>query len=80
VIDRYVRNKEILIHFLTLPERKKAVAIFGKGFQLNLLKDARWLAEKQILCWGDIDCHGFQILSQLLFSTDPFAYDEPRNV
>jgi len=52
-------------NFLTLPEMKQAVAVFGKGFQLNLLKDAAWLIDKRILYWGDIDVHGFQILSQL---------------
>ena len=39
--------------------------IFGKGFQISLLKDADWLSDKQIIYWGDIDVHGFQILSQL---------------
>lgn len=30
-----------------------------------MLKEARWLSDKQIIYWGDIDTHGFQILSQL---------------
>ena len=54
-----------IYNFLTLPEMNKSIAVFGKGFQLNLLKNAHWLADKRILYWGDIDCHGFQILSQL---------------
>jgi hypothetical protein len=56
-----------IYNFLALPEMKKTIAVFGKGFQLNLLKDAQWLVNKRILYWGDIDCHGFQILSQLRF-------------
>jgi hypothetical protein len=44
---------------------KNSIAIFGRGFGLGLLKDALWLNDKQIIYWGDIDAHGFQILSQL---------------
>ena len=29
------------------------------------MKNAQWLLDKQIIYWGDIDVHGFQILSQL---------------
>ena len=52
-------------NFLALPALKKTVAVFGKGFQLGLLGNAAWLAHKRIFYWGDIDVHGFQILSQL---------------
>lgn len=52
-------------NFLALPGLEKTVAVFGKGFQLTLLKDAVWLRDRQIIYWGDIDLHGFQILSQL---------------
>ncbi|KCZ72032.1 hypothetical protein ANME2D_01432 [Candidatus Methanoperedens nitroreducens] len=58
-------NFSNIFNFLTLPLLKDSMAIFGKGFQLNLLKEARWLSDKQIIYWGDIDTHGFQILSQL---------------
>ncbi len=54
-----------ILNFLTLPTLTRSLAIFGKGFQLNLLKDAKWLLDKRIVYWGDIDLHGFQILSQL---------------
>lgn len=54
-----------IYNFLTLPDMKQAIAVFGKGFQLSLFKDAAWLVDKRILYWGDIDAHGFQILSQL---------------
>lgn len=56
---------ENMLNFLTLPPLNNSISIFGKGFQLNLLKDARWLNDKHIIYWGDIDTHGFQILSQL---------------
>jgi hypothetical protein len=58
-------NFSNIYNFLVLPDMKNSIAIFGKGFQLNLLKDADWLRDKQIIYWGDIDLHGFQILSQL---------------
>lgn len=58
-------NFSNIFNFLTLPLLKNSIAIFGKGFQLSLLKDAKWLKDKQIIYWGDIDTHGFQILSQL---------------
>ncbi len=58
-------NFSNIFNFLTLPLLKDSIAIFGKGFQLNLLKEAKWMNDKQIVYWGDIDTHGFQILSQL---------------
>jgi hypothetical protein len=54
-----------IYNFLALPEAKQTLAVFGKGFQLGLLKNAAWLAGKRIVYWGDIDAHGFQMLSQL---------------
>ncbi len=58
-------NFSNIFNFLTMPLLKDSIAIFGKGFQLDLLKDAIWLREKQIIYWGDIDVHGFQMLSSL---------------
>lgn len=53
------------ITFLTLPPMPNTLAIFGGGFKVEILKDVSWLATCHILYWGDIDAHGFQILSQL---------------
>ncbi len=54
------------MNFLTLPPVPSAIAIWsGGGFKLSYLKNARWLKDKQIYYWGDIDEHGFQILHQL---------------
>ncbi|MBI3352769.1 MAG: hypothetical protein HY036_09350 [Nitrospirae bacterium] len=58
-------NFSNIFNFLTFPYLEASIAVFGKGFQLELLKEAKWLEEKQIIYWGDIDPHGFQILSQL---------------
>lgn len=51
--------------FLAVPDMPRAIAIFGKGFTLSLLKNVHWLGEKEIFYWGDLDVHGLQILSQL---------------
>lgn len=60
-----LENKTNILNFLTLPSMEDSIAIFGKGFGVGSLKDAEWLAGKQIIYWGDIDPHGFQILSQI---------------
>ena len=57
-----VENK---MTFLTLPPVKNGVAIWGKGFQVELLRDVAWLANCTIWYWGDLDAQGFAILSQL---------------
>lgn len=59
----YITENEM--NFLTLPTIKSAIAIFGRGFAINALKKVNWLQSKSIFYWGDIDVHGFQILSQL---------------
>ncbi|MBD2756999.1 Wadjet anti-phage system protein JetD domain-containing protein [Spirosoma validum] len=56
---------ENLLNFLTFPQMPNAVAIWsGGGFTIECLADVAWLREKQILYWGDLDAHGFQILNQ----------------
>lgn len=57
-----VENK---MTFLTLPPLSDALGIWGKGFQVNLLRDLPWLAECAIWYWGDMDAQGYAILSQL---------------
>jgi hypothetical protein len=53
------------MNFLTLLMIKNAIAIFEKGFAINALKNIDYLQSKSIFYWGNIDVHGFQILSQL---------------
>ncbi|MCQ6963740.1 hypothetical protein PV02_11700 [Methanolobus chelungpuianus] len=60
-----LENKINVLNFLTIPSMGDSMAIFGKGFGVGTLKGAAWLANKQIIYWGDIDPHGFQILSQI---------------
>ncbi|MCP4152039.1 MAG: hypothetical protein GY757_30135 [bacterium] len=49
--------------FLTLPAMTNSIAVYGGGFMVEVLKEAGWLKTKNILYWGDIDVHGFLILS-----------------
>jgi hypothetical protein len=51
--------------FLTLPAIPHTFAIFGEGFTVRHLSAIPWLANCPIFYWGDLDAHGFQILSLL---------------
>lgn len=56
---------ENLMNFRTLPHLTNSFALWGKGFNVAILKDVEWLNDCQIIYWGDLDAQGFQILSQL---------------
>ena len=58
-------NYSNLMNFLTLPQIENTIGIFGSGFSVSKLKNALWLADKEIFYWGDIDTHGLKILSQI---------------
>lgn len=51
--------------YLTFPDVAGAICLWGHGFTVNILKTVGWLKEKQILYFGDLDEHGFEILSTL---------------
>ena len=53
------------INFLTIPRAPNSIALFGKGFNIEVLKHCAWLKSCDIVYWGDMDSHGFQILSML---------------
>jgi hypothetical protein len=53
------------INGLAFPELSDAIVIFGLGYALDRLVEVRWLREKAIYYWGDIDTHGFAILDRL---------------
>lgn len=50
---------------LAFPQVKNALVIFGLGYGVEMLPDIAWLGNKDIVYWGDIDTHGFAILSQI---------------
>lgn len=53
------------ISYLAFPGVPDAVAIFGEGFGLATLERVRWLHDKELVYWGDIDTHGFVMLDRL---------------
>lgn len=53
------------VNFLAFPELPKGLVIFGQGYAIQSLARIAWLSEKTLYYWGDIDTHGFEILSQL---------------
>ena len=57
-----VENK---MNMLTFPAHRKGVVVFGKGFGVDIMKNVEWLKTKKIYYWGDLDAHGFQILSEI---------------
>ncbi len=57
-----VENK---ITFLSFPKNKNSIVIFGSGYNVGVLKNTKWLKDKEIFYWGDIDIDGFAILSQV---------------
>ena len=56
---------ENIMNFLTFPVVPQSVVIWGRGFAVENLKFAKWLKDKLIVYWGDIDPQGFQILALL---------------
>jgi hypothetical protein len=64
LVDR-VFITENKINGLTFPEVRNGLVIFGLGYGVQLLKEVPWLGACQIHYWGDIDSHGFAMLSQL---------------
>ncbi|MCK5666880.1 MAG: hypothetical protein KAI17_25510, partial [Thiotrichaceae bacterium] len=57
-----VENK---VNGLAFPNYPEAIVIFGLGYAVNLLVGATCLQNKTLYYWGDLDTHGFAILSRL---------------
>lgn len=63
--DKKVFIIENKINYLTFSAIQNGIVIFGKGFAVSALANATWLNQNQLYYWGDIDAHGFEILSQI---------------
>jgi len=50
---------------LALPEMSGTVAVMGMGYAVESLGALHWLATADCAYWGDIDTHGFAILSRV---------------
>jgi len=62
---KHVIIVENLINFLTLPKLPNTVGLLGGGFAIHILRDMAYLYDTHIIYWGDMDAHGFEILSDL---------------
>lgn len=62
---RHIFITENEINFLAFPAMPDAIVIFGEGYGWESLGQARWLSERSLYYWGDIDTHGFAILDRL---------------
>lgn len=51
--------------FLAFPVVPTSIVIFGEGFGVTTLERVPWLAEREVIYWGDIDTHGFAIVQRL---------------
>lgn len=56
---------ENLASGLALPEMPGTVSFMGLGNAVSMLGTVPWLAATDLWYWGDIDTHGFAILSRL---------------
>jgi hypothetical protein len=53
------------VSYLALPPVPDAVAILGEGYAVSRLAPLGWLAERELVYWGDLDTHGFVMLDRL---------------
>ncbi|HMZ60753.1 MAG TPA: DUF2220 family protein, partial [Leptospiraceae bacterium] len=76
--ERYFIITENLANFLSFPQLKNTVIIFGKGYSAVNMKKVSFLKNKEIYYWGDIDLHGLEILSkyrEIFPQTESFLMD-----
>jgi len=53
------------MNFITLPQMRNTIAIWGQGQFVSQVKEISWLCNAPLFYWGDIDVHGFEILDTL---------------
>lgn len=53
------------VNGLAFPPYAGGVVVFGLGYGVSDIAEAAWLKEKRVVYWGDIDTHGYGILSML---------------
>ena len=69
--ELHIQTNNIIVtenkmNFLALPALPSTISIWsGGGFMISYLKNIRWLQERSIFYWGDLDTHGFLILHQM---------------
>ena len=53
------------VNGLTFPMVNRGIVVFGLGYGIGELAEAEWLKDVRVVYWGDIDTHGYGILSML---------------
>lgn len=53
------------VNGLCFPDLPESLVLFGLGYAVDRLADAGWLRAREVWYWGDLDTHGFAILSRL---------------
>lgn len=51
--------------YLAFPDVADALVFFGEGYGVTVLEGLPWLAQRELVYWGDLDTHGFAILDRL---------------
>jgi hypothetical protein len=59
----YIIENEVT--YLAFPLEGGEIVIFGSGYAVGGLESLAWLADLDVVYWGDIDTHGFVILDRL---------------
>jgi hypothetical protein len=62
---RQVFMTENEVNGLAFPETEGSLVIFGLGYGLDRLSQVDWLKRTPVSYWGDLDTHGFAMLSRL---------------
>lgn len=68
VLDQHLVHPRLVeneIAYLVFPPTPDSLVIFGGGYGLGTLHVLDWLADRELVYWGDIDTHGFAILNRL---------------
>ena len=50
---------------LSFPPLANSIVLFGLGYGVDALAEIPWLQTRHIVYWGDLDTHGFSILSRM---------------
>lgn len=53
------------ITYLSVPVPTDGLVVWGKGFDVDRVGRLPWLADVDVVYWGDLDTHGFAILDRL---------------
>jgi len=53
------------VTYLAFPAVPGSIVVFGSGFVLGGVRDLPWMDDQEIVYWGDLDTHGFDILDRL---------------